>query len=257
MRIGKTIPENMKLELNITHQLGTFHLEADLVLENSATGIFGHSGSGKTTLLRCIAGLAKPDRGRIELDGEVLFDRARNIFVPPHRRRIGMVFQEPRLFPHWSVLKNLHAGKRKQDAAAPFSDQQVIELTGTEALLDRSVRQLSGGEKQRVSLARALLAHPRLLMLDEPVSALDARLKARIMPFLDRIHRDLGIPCLYVSHDLSEILQLSDQIVLMKNGRIADHGTLSELIGHSEMRELIHEKDLHRHIGTGAPRQKI
>lgn len=242
----------MRLKIDITLQQGAFTLETDLEIESSSTGIFGHSGSGKTTLLRCIAGLEKPDRGRIELDGEVLFDRAQKIFVPPHKRRIGLVFQEPRLFPHWSVLKNLHAGKRKTDEPPPFTEPQVIELTGTEALLDRSVHQLSGGEKQRVSLARALLAHPRLLMMDEPVSALDARLKARIMPFLDRIHRELGIPCLYVSHDLSEILQLSKHIVLMKNGCIADHGTFDELIGHSEMRELILEKDLHRYLEVGA-----
>jgi len=238
----------MQLKIDIRHQLGTFLLETNIVIKESASGIFGHSGSGKTTLLRCIAGLVKPDQGRIELDGETLFNSTRKIFVPPHRRRIGMVFQEPRLFPHWSVLKNLHAGQVKPNGPLPFTEPQVIELTGTEGLLDRSVQQLSGGEKQRVALARALLAYPRLLMMDEPVSALDARLKARIMPFLDRIHRDLGIPCLYVSHDLSEILQLSKHIVLMKNGCIADHGTFEELIGHSEMRELILEKDLHRYL---------
>ena len=244
----------MQLKLDIHHRQGTFLLETNLTIRASSTGIFGHSGSGKTTLLRCIAGLENPDRGRIELDGEVLFDRAQKIFVPPHRRRIGLVFQEPRLFPHWSVLKNLHAGKRKTDEPPPFTESQVIELTGTGDLLNRSVQQLSGGEKQRVALVRALLAHPRLLMMDEPVSALDARLKARIMPFLDRIHRDLGIPCLYVSHDLSEILQLSKHIILMKNGCIADHGTFDEIRGHSEMRELIHEKDLHRYLGGGETR---
>ncbi len=242
----------MKLEINITHKQGSFLLENDVVIENSATGIFGHSGSGKSTLLRCIAGLIKPDEGRIELDGEVLFDRKRHVFVPPHKRRIGMVFQEPRLFPHWSVLKNLHAGKRKMEGEPPYTDDQIIVLTGIAPLLDRSVQQLSGGEKQRVALARALLAYPRLLLMDEPVSALDARLKARIMPFLDSIHRELDIPCLYVSHDLSEILQLSDQIVLMKNGRIADHGPLAEIRQHQEMRELIHEKDLNHIIGNPA-----
>ena len=234
----------MKLKINISHQQGAFTLETDFVIESSATGIFGHSGSGKSTLLRCIAGLIKPDQGRIELDGEILFDRDQRIFVPPHQRRIGMVFQEPRLFPHWSVLKNLHAGKRKATEELPYSEEQVIELTGIAPLLARAVQQLSGGEKQRVSLARALLAYPRLLLMDEPVSALDARLKARIMPFLDRIHRDLNIPCLYVSHDLSEILRLSDQIALMKNGRIADHGPLAEIVQHQEMQELIQETDL-------------
>lgn len=234
----------MKLEINIRYQQGEFLLDVDTVIEDSATGIFGHSGAGKSMLLRCIAGLTKPDTGHIALDGEILFDRARRIFVPPHRRRIGLVFQEPRLFPHWSVHKNLHAGKQKMEGTPPYSESQVIELTGIAPLLDRAVQQLSGGEKQRVSLARALLAYPRLLMMDEPVSALDARLKARIMPFLNRIHSELGIPCLYVSHDLSEILQLSKQIILLKNGRIADHGSLAEIIQHPEMIELIHDKDI-------------
>jgi molybdate transport system ATP-binding protein len=234
----------MRLEINISHKQGAFRLESNLVIENSATGIFGHSGSGKSTLLRCITGLIKPDQGRIAFDGEILFDSKNRIFVPPHRRRIGMVFQEPRLFPHWSVLRNLHAGRKKLDEKPPYTEEQVIELTGISPLLSRSVHQLSGGEKQRVSLARALLAYPRLLLMDEPVSALDARLKARILPFLDRIHRDLNIPCLYVSHDLAEILQLSDQIALMKNGRIVDHGPLAEIIRHQDMQELIHETDL-------------
>jgi molybdate transport system ATP-binding protein len=234
----------MRLDIDIRLSQGAFHLNACLVVEDSATGIFGHSGSGKSTLLRCIAGLAKPDEGHIKLDGETLFDSKQRIFIPPHKRRIGMVFQEPRLFPHWSVRKNLHAGKRKLETEPPYSEQQVIELTETAPLLDRAVQQLSGGEKQRVALARALLAYPRLLMMDEPVSALDARFKARIMPFLDRIHRDLGTPSLYVSHNLSEILKLSNQIALMKNGGIVEHGSLKEILEHEEMRELIQETNI-------------
>ena len=131
----------MKLKLNISHQAGSFSLETDLLVEHSATGIFGHSGSGKSTLLRCIAGLIKPDQGRIEFNDEVLFDSKNKIFVPPHKRRIGLVFQEPRLFPHWSVLKNLHAGKRTQETC-PYSEEQVIELTGMTPLLARAVPQL-------------------------------------------------------------------------------------------------------------------
>ncbi len=234
----------MKLSINIKHKVGSFQLQANVAVAESATGIFGHSGSGKTLLMRCIAGLEQPDEGRIELDGEVLFDRAQKIFVPPHKRRIGMVFQEPRLFPHWSVHRNLHAGMRNSETQPPYTEEQVIELSGIAPLLNRSVQQLSGGEKQRVSLVRALLAHPHLLLLDEPVSALDTRLKARIIPFLDRIHRELGVPCLYVSHDLSEILQLSNDLILLKNGRIADHGKIDEMVQHEEMRELLHGRDL-------------
>jgi molybdate transport system ATP-binding protein len=247
----------MQLKINISHQQGTFLLDSNIVIENSATGIFGHSGSGKTTLLRCIAGLIKPDKGRIELNGEVLFDHTQRIFIPPHRRKIGLVFQEPRLFPHWSVLKNLHTGKQTADSKPPYNEEQVIELTGIAPLLNRSTHKLSGGEKQRVSLARALLAYPRLLMMDEPISALDARLKARIIPFLNSIHRDLNIPCLYVSHDLAEILQLSNQIALMKNGRIIDHGPLNEIVHHQEMQALIDETDLNSIIHGHLKEQTI
>jgi molybdate transport system ATP-binding protein len=229
----------MKLSIHIKHKVGSFQLQVNVTVAESATGVFGHSGSGKTLLMRCIAGLERPDEGRIELDGDTLFDSARNIFIPPHKRSIGMVFQEPRLFPHWSVRRNLHAGTESHLSQPPYTEKQVIELSGIAPLLDRSVQQLSGGEKQRVALARALLAYPRLLLLDEPVSALDTRLKARIMPFLNRIHRELGIPCLYVSHDLSEILQLSEDIILLNNGCIADHGKMEDIVHHEEMRELI------------------
>ena len=239
----------MRLEIDILHRQDDFILHTDITIEESATGIFGHSGSGKSTLLRCLAGLIKPSVGRIELDGEILFDSDRRIFVPPHKRRIGMVFQEPRLFPHWSVQKNLRAGKQKMKVRPPYDEKQVVELAGIAPLLDRSVQQLSGGEKQRVSLARTLLAYPRLLLMDEPLSALDSRLKARILPFLDRIHRELGIPCLYVRHDLSEILQLSDLIVLMESGSIVALGPLAEMAELPGMLDLIQEKDLNRLIG--------
>lgn len=239
----------MQLEIDILHRQGDFVLDVGIVVTESATGVFGHSGSGKSTLLRCIAGLAKPSVGRIELDGETLFDSDRRVFVPPHKRRIGMVFQEPRLFPHWSVQANLHAGKRRLKERPPYTEKQVIDLTGIAPLLTRSVQKLSGGEKQRVALARALLAYPRLLLLDEPLSALDSRLKTDILPFLDQVHRELEIPCLYVSHDLSEILKLSDHIALMKAGRIAGHGPIRTMMQHPDMLELMQEKDLNAIIG--------
>jgi molybdate transport system ATP-binding protein len=238
----------MQLEISIRHRLDRFVLEADIETGANATGLFGHSGSGKSTLLRCIAGLEKPDTGRIVLGGETLFDSRRRIFVPPHRRRIGMVFQESRLFPHWSVRKNLRAGMRGNEVRRPYSASQVIELTGIGPLLERSVGNLSGGEKQCLSLARALLAYPRLLLMDEPVNALDARLKSRVIPFLDRIPHELDIPILYVSHDLAEVLQLCDRIVLMKEGCIACHGLPSKLLQHPEMLDLINEKELNQLI---------
>jgi len=238
----------MRLNVDILHKQGSFILDANLLIENSATGIFGHSGSGKSTLLRCIAGLIRPDVGVIALDDEPLFDSDCKIWVPPHRRRIGMVFQDARLFPHWSVRKNLRAGKQ-QAADRPFSEEQVIDLLQIDPLLNRSIHDLSGGEKQRISLARTLLSHPRLLLMDEPLSALDARLKSRILPFLDLVHRELNIPTLMISHNLPEILQLSDHLILLKEGQVAAHGPLNTVVDHDEMTELIHEHDLNPIIG--------
>lgn len=238
----------MQLKIDILHKQGSFVLDTSLLIEGSATGIFGHSGSGKSTLLRCIAGLIRPGVGLIELDGLTLFDSDRRVWVPSHKRRIGVVFQDPRLFPHWSVQKNLKAGKQRI-GDRPYSEKQIIELLQIGPMLDRSVHELSGGEKQRVSLARTLLTYPRLLLMDEPLSALDARLKSRILPFLDRIHRELEIPTLIVSHDLSEILHLSDHLVLLKDGHVAAHGSLDEVVRNDEMVELIQEKDLNQIIG--------
>ncbi len=237
----------MRLKIDILHRQGSFVLDANLLIEDSATGIFGHSGSGKSTLLRCIAGLVRPSVGLIELDHETLFDSDRRVWMPPHKRRIGVVFQEPRLFPHWSALKNLRAGKPSR-RERPYSEEQIVHLLQIGALLDRPVHDLSGGEKQRIALARTLLCNPRLLLMDEPLSAMDARLKARILPFLDRIHRGLGIPTLIVSHDLTEILQLSDHLILLKEGSIAAHGSLDEVVQNDEMAELIQEKDLNQII---------
>lgn len=238
----------MRLKIDILYRQGSFTLDTNLLIEGSATGIFGHSGSGKSTLLRCIAGLIRPSVGLIELDGKTLFDSDRRVWIPPHKRSIGVVFQEPRLFPHWSVRKNLKAGKQRNEAP-PYSENQIVELLQIGPLLDRSVHQLSGGEKQRVSLARTLLTHPRLLLMDEPLSAMDARLKSRILPFLDRIHRELNVPTLIVSHDLTEMLRLSDRLILLKDGRVAAHGFLDEVVKNDEMAELIQDKDLNQIIG--------
>ncbi|HEY5652746.1 MAG TPA: molybdenum ABC transporter ATP-binding protein [Pontiella sp.] len=238
----------MKLKIDIFHKQGPFVLDTNLLLEGSSIGIYGHSGSGKSTLLRCIAGLLRPSVGLIELNNETLFDSDCRVWVPPHKRRIGMVFQDAQLFPHWSVRKNLKSGKAKR-TELPYTEEQVINLLQIAPLLSRSVQDLSGGEKQRISLARTLLSYPRLLLMDEPLSAMDARLKSRILPFLDRIHRELAIPTLIVSHDLSEILQLSDRLILLKEGHVAAYGTLDSVVAHDEMAELIQEKDLNQIIG--------
>ena len=221
----------MDLKIDILVKQGDFVLDVDMHLTESAVGIFGHSGSGKSTLLRCLTGLTKPQCGRIELNGEVLFDSACKVWVPPHKRRIGMVFQDARLFPHWSVEKNLHAGDRDLAAAdKPYSETQVIDLLEIRPLLKRSVKKLSGGEKQRVALARALLSYPRLLLMDEPVTGLDAALKQQILPFLNAVHRELDVPCVLVSHDLTEILQLSNELVLLEKGQMKGQGELLALV---------------------------
>lgn len=230
----------MDLKINILAKQGDFVLDVDMRLTESAVGVFGHSGSGKSTLLRCLTGLTKPDAGRIELNGDVLFDSERKVWVPPHKRRIGMVFQDARLFPHWSVEKNLRAGERLwAPEDKPYSERQVIELLQIDPLLGRSVRMLSGGEKQRVALARALLSYPRLLLMDEPVTGLDAVLKQQILPFLNAVHRELNVPCLLVSHDLTEILQLTDELVLLESGLLKGQGALLELVKNPKILRLL------------------
>jgi molybdate transport system ATP-binding protein len=234
----------MHLAVNIHLRQGEFTLDADIHFQGSSLGLFGPSGSGKSTLLRVIAGLARPGRGRLELDGDVLFDSSTGAWIPPHQRGIGVVFQDARLFPHWSTEKNLRAGTLGLESSGMFSFDHIVRLLELRPLLKRSVHDLSGGEKQRVALGRALLAHPRLLMMDEPVSGLDAGLKDQILPFLARVHRELHLPCIIVSHDLSEILQLTDQLVLMKNGKICGQGTLDGLVAQREAFEMMRRSGL-------------
>lgn len=214
----------MHLAVDIQHRQGGFTLDVHLDCWSSALGLFGPSGSGKSTLIRILAGLTKPDSGHVELDGDVLFDSERGIWVPPHMRGIGVVFQDARLFPHWSTEKNLRAGCMGQGATGMFSFDPIVKLLELRPLLERAVQNLSGGEKQRVALGRALLAHPRLLLMDEPVSGLDAGLKEEILPFLGRVHRELHLPCIMVSHDLPDILHLTDRLVFMKDGKINEQG---------------------------------
>ena len=233
----------MHLAVDISLRQGAFTLNANIDCWSSALGIFGPSGSGKSTLIRVIAGLAKPDRGILELDGDVLFDSDRGTWVPPHLRGIGVVFQDARLFPHWSTEKNLRAGMSVETTGV-FSFDRIVKLLELRPLLKRSVSNLSGGEKQRVALGRALLAHPRLLLMDEPVSGLDAALKEQILPFLTRVHRELHLPCIMVSHYLPEILQLTDRLVLMKEGGILGQGTLGKLVAQREAFELMRRSGL-------------
>jgi molybdate transport system ATP-binding protein len=199
-------------------RLGDFVLDAELAVPLSGvTGLMGPSGSGKTSLLRCIAGLARLE-GRLLVAGEVWQDAA--TFRPAHRRAVGYVFQEASLLSHLSVRGNLDYGRRRAKGPAVASFDEVVELLGLGALLDRSTEKLSGGERQRVAIGRALLAQPRLLMMDEPLSGLDAEAKAEILPYVERLTAAVALPVLYVSHEPAEVARLARRVILMEAGRI-------------------------------------
>jgi molybdate transport system ATP-binding protein len=213
------------LRVDVVKRLGAFALEVSFASEGRVTGLFGASGAGKTSLVNMIAGLLTPDRGMIVLDGETLDDTTRQIHIPAHRRRIGYVFQDARLFPHFDVRKNLDYGRRMNGLAPdPTQQARVIDLLNIGHLLDRRIGALSGGERQRVALGRALLARPKLLLLDEPLGALDQERKAEILPYLTRLRDEVGIPMVYVSHDPDELRLLASQVAVLKGGRIVAFG---------------------------------
>ncbi|WGR94333.1 molybdenum ABC transporter ATP-binding protein [Bradyrhizobium sp. ISRA443] len=213
------------LRVDITKQLGEFTLAASFASEGRVTGLFGASGSGKTSLINTIAGLLRPDRGTIVIDGETVDDTSAGIHVPTYRRRIGYVFQDARLFPHLDVRQNLDYGRRMNGLADdPAQRKRVVELLDIGALLDRRPGRLSGGERQRVALGRALLSKPRLLLLDEPLGALDEGRKLEILPYLVRLRDEAGIPMVYVSHDAAELRQLATQIVMLRRGQVTAFG---------------------------------
>jgi molybdate transport system ATP-binding protein len=227
------------IEIDVEKRLGDFRLEARFVAPaTGVTALFGRSGAGKTTLVNLLAGLERPDRGRIAVAGEVLFSAEDGIDVPTERRRLGYVFQEGRLFPHYSVRGNLTYGRRRRARRAAVSVDAVVALLGLEALLDRRPGDISGGEKQRVAIGRALLAEPRLLLMDEPLAALDAPRKAEIMPFIERLRDELRIPIIYVSHAMEEIVRLADTLVLLSEGRVAAVGPVEELTSRLDLRPL-------------------
>ncbi len=218
------------LSVNVEKQLGDFKLEASFTSNGLVTGLFGNSGAGKTSIINMIAGLVAPDRGRISLDGEDLDDTATGLHIPPHRRRIGYVFQDARLFPHLSVRQNLDYGRRMNgfdpDDAA---EKHTVDLLDIGHLLDRRPGQLSGGERQRVALGRALLAKPRLLLLDEPLGALDDERKAEILPYFVRLRDEASVPMVLVSHDAGEMRQLATNVVMLKRGKVVASGGVEVL----------------------------
>jgi molybdate transport system ATP-binding protein len=217
--------ELIMLRVDVSKQLGEFSIEASFASEGRVTGLFGASGAGKTSLINMIAGLLRPDRGIITLDGETLDETAAHIHVPMHRRRIGYVFQDARLFPHLDVRQNLDYGRRMNRLAEdPAARKRVIDLLDIGNLMDRRPGRLSGGERHRVALGRALLSQPRLLLLDEPLGSLDEQRKEEILPYLVRLRDEAGIPMVYVSHDAPEMRQLATQVVMLRRGRVAAFG---------------------------------
>lgn len=218
------------IEVRLKSRLGDFDLDvAFAVPAQGVTALFGRSGSGKTSVLRAIAGLVRTPEGRVSINDEVWQDG--KTFVPTHRRPLGYVFQEASLFPHLSVRRNLEYGLRRVPEAKrliPFHD--VVELLGIAALLKRATHSLSGGERQRVAIARALLTSPRLLLMDEPLSALDHGAKQAILPYLESLHDEFGIPSLYVSHDPNEVARLADRMVVLERGRVIAEGEAAPLL---------------------------
>jgi len=218
------------LRVDVTKTLGEFTLQASFTSEGRVTGLFGASGAGKTSLINIIAGLLRPDRGSIAIDGDVLDDTAARVHVPAHRRRIGYVFQDARLFPHLDVRRNLDYGRRMNRLADdPALWARVTDLLDIGRLLDRRPGQLSGGERQRVALGRALLSKPRLLLLDEPLGSLDEGRKVEILPYLVRLRDEANVPMVYVSHDAAEMRQLATQIVMLRHGQVTAFGGVKVL----------------------------
>jgi molybdate transport system ATP-binding protein len=220
------------LRVDVAKRLGDFSIEASFTSEGRVTGLFGASGAGKTSLINMIAGLLRPDRGIIAVDGEILDDTTARTHVPVHRRRIGYVFQDARLFPHLDVRQNLDYGRRMNGLAQDGAQhRRVTELLDIGNLLDRRPGRLSGGERQRVALGRALLSRPRLLLLDEPLGSLDDERKEEILPYLVRLRDEASIPMVYVSHDAAELRQLATQIVMLRRGRVTTFGGVKVLPG--------------------------
>ena len=224
----------MMLSVSIRHQLSGFTLDARFSAPAGVTALFGRSGAGKTTIINAVAGLLRPQQGRIEIDGLVLSDSESGRFLPPHRRGLGYVFQEARLFPHLNVRQNLLYGRwfsRARAAAQGDADlDHIVQMLGIGALLGRRPAALSGGERQRVALGRAILSRPRILLMDEPLAALDEGRKAEIMPYLERLRDETRIPILLVSHAPAEVTRLATTVVLIDAGRVVASGPAQAIL---------------------------
>ena len=240
------------LDVKVIKQQGDFRVDVSFDAPDiGVTALFGQSGAGKTSVINMVAGLVRPDRGHIVVNGRTLFDAVKGLHVPPERRRMGYIFQDGRLFPHLSVRSNLTYGMR----LTPVRDRHValddvVDLLGLGHLLHRRPAKLSGGEKQRVAIGRALLTSPALLLMDEPLASLDRSRKAEVLPFLSRLCSELSTPILYVSHSLEEVLNLADTMVLLDKGGVAASGPIEDLMSRSDLQRLTGADDLGTVIAT-------
>jgi len=220
----------MTLQVSLRHHFAGFVLDVAFDAPPGVTALFGRSGSGKTTVINAVAGLLRPDSGRVTSEGVVLLDTEARVALPPHRRRIGYVFQDARLFPHLTVQQNLLYGRWFAPKGPGASLERIVDLLGIGPLLGRHPGALSGGEKSRVAIGRAILSNPRLLALDEPLAALDEARKAEILPYLERLRDELRLPILYVSHAIAEVARLANTVVLMEAGRVTAAGPTAEIL---------------------------
>lgn len=226
----------MKLDIHICKQRQNFTLDVAFVTQTPLLGLFGRSGSGKSTLINCLAGMTTPDRGRIAIDDHLLFDSEAGINLRPEQRRIGYVFQDALLFPHLSVERNLFYGAKLSSPDNNRIDaQQVIELLGIGHLLARRPATLSGGEKQRVAIGRALLANPRMLLMDEPLASLDGERRHEILSYIEGLRDRLRIPIVFVSHSVAEVSRLADEVILLAEGKVLAAGPTPEVMGRLDL----------------------
>ena len=240
----------MTLSVAIAHRFGAFSLGVEFRAEEGITALFGRSGAGKSSVIAAIAGLLAPDEGRVELDGRTLYDASQDVNVPVERRRVGIVFQDGRLFPHLSVRGNLAFARRfgerrarSDDPGTAIDEARILQMLALEPHLSRRPRHLSGGEKQRVAIARALFMRPKLLLLDEPLAALDEARKAEILPYLERLADVARLPMIYVSHSVSEVARLADRVVLMREGKSVAVGPVEAIFADAEATRLIGPRD--------------
>lgn len=229
----------MSISVNLKHRLGDFQLDASFEAPDGLTVLFGRSGSGKTSIIKSVSGLIHPNEGHVSSGEMTLLDTQRGIFLPPHKRRIGYIFQEDRLFPHLTVAQNLDYGTRFAPNKTGGSDRQgIIDMLAIGSLLTRKPTHLSGGEKQRVAIGRALLSHPQLILADEPLAALDDERKEEILPYFERLRDHVNVPVLYVTHSAAEVSRLATTVVALANGQVTKQGPAIDVLSDPQVTPL-------------------